>query len=121
MNAHVGKGLSVAKDAWALLSALGIATYFGVSWIANTNQVVNVTFPAHVTKETRKVQSVEETLAKLTDLQAAQEEQRAIEQIGFEMKCEEPDTDLPSDYCADVLKAKRIRERSERMGRRAQP
>lgn len=112
------KGFSVAKDAWALISAVGVALYFGVTWVAHTHEVVNVEFPKHVLTEEEQLDKHDQLLNRLAALQERVIDDADAAQIAIEIKCEEVGNDMPKSYCVDVLKAKRLREMRDRRAER---
>ena len=60
--------LSHVERAWGLLSAVGIALYFGVGWLIHTDEMVRTTFPRHVVSEAERLDKSDKQLAVLTGM-----------------------------------------------------
>ena len=106
--------LAHVERIWGLLSAVGIALYFGIGWLIHTDEMVRTTFPKHVVSEEERLNKLTEIQLSQQDILKAQQEDKLIAQLGQEAECEDPKTTYPRDYCQSVLREKRLREAHER-------
>lgn len=99
-------------SAGAILAVLA-GVWPGVTWIAGVDRTVFDAYPAHVSLEAANLEADEkrdEAIAKLATTLASKVDEELREQIALEMKCEDPSSDMPRDYCRDLLQKKRLRE-----------
>ncbi len=88
-----------------------------VSWFAGVDRTVFGEYPVHVQLEAANLEADEKrdaALARLADTLASKVDEELREQIALEMKCEDPQSDMPRDYCRDLLQKKRLREARDR-------
>jgi hypothetical protein len=105
---------------WTLLTIAGgalMALWTGYSWINDQNvadDVVREEVAPAVKAQARTLTAVRKTL----DLLA---EDKLATQVAMEQKCEQPNNDMPKDYCSDVLLKKRMRDAHEKAREAVQP
>lgn len=96
-----------------LVSAVWALAYPAYRWIFGVDRVVYEEFPSHVETvkaTTKALEAVAQTQNTIAQIRQQENDEELREQIAYELKCANPKTDLPRDFCADVLAKQRERE-----------
>ena len=94
-----------------VISTIGVA---GGRWVFGVDRVVNVDYPEHKAQIIVRQDKIDEVLGALKSIEAQRAEKEERDRVLWQMKCEDPKTDLPKDFCDDVLVEARMNETRRR-------